>query len=206
MREVVRQFPDDLDAATLFAEAGMNLHPWGCGMRMERPKLELRRSWQRWSRSSPRSESSGRDSLLHPRRGGLAQPGTRPGRSQQLASLAPAAGHIVHMPAHIYIRTGDYAAAVKTNEEAAAVDRAYMRATGVQGIYPMMYYSHNLHFIAMCSAMDGNYLEAKKNADMLAAHVGPHVKEMPPLEGFMTIPLAVDIRFHRWADILAAAA
>ena len=62
----------------------------------------------------------------------------------------------------------------------------------------MMYYSHNLHFIAMCAAMNGNYPEAKKNADMLAAHVAPHVKEMPPLEGFMTIPIAVDIRFHRW--------
>src|SRR5438045_8283553 len=77
--------------------------------------------------------------------------------ANRLASLAPAAGHIVHMPAHIYIRTGDYAAAVKTNEQAAAVDRAYIKTTGAQGIYPMMYYSHNLHFIAMCSAMNGNY-------------------------------------------------
>ena len=77
------------------------------------------------------------------------------------------------MPAHVYIRTGDYDAAVKTNQQAAAVDRAYIKASGAQGIYPMMYYSHNLHFIAMCSAMNGNYAEAKKNADMLAAHVAP---------------------------------
>jgi hypothetical protein len=123
--------------------------------------------------------------------------------ANKLASLAPAAGHIVHMPAYIYIRTGDYESAVKTNEEAAAVDRAYIKASGVQGIYPMMYYSHNLHFIAACSAMKGNYPEARKNADMLAAHVGPHVKDMPPLEGFMTIPLAVDVRFHKWNQILA---
>ena len=66
----------------------------------------------------------------------------------------------------------------------------------------MMYYSHNLHFIAMCAAMDGNYAEAKKNGEMLAAHVAPHVKDMPPLEGFMTIPIAVNIRFHRWDDML----
>jgi hypothetical protein len=58
-----------------------------------------------------------------------------------------------------------------------------------------MYYSHNLHFIAMCSAMNGDYAEANKNADLLAAHVAPHVKDMPPLEGFMTIPIAVDVRF-----------
>jgi tetratricopeptide (TPR) repeat protein len=122
--------------------------------------------------------------------------------ANKLASLAPGAGHIVHMPAHIYIRTGDYEAAVKTNEQAATIDRSYIKASGTQGIYPMMYYSHNLHFIAMCSAMNGNYPEAKKNAELLAEHVGPAVKMMPPLEGFMTIPVAVEIRFHHWNEIL----
>jgi len=120
--------------------------------------------------------------------------------------MAPAAGHIVHMPAHVYIRTGDYAAAVKTNQDAAVVDRAYIKSSEAQGIYPMMYYSHNLHFIAMCSAMNGDYAEAKRAGDMLAAHVGPGVKQMPPLEGFMTIPAAVDVRFHKWDAILASKA
>src|SRR3984957_8699957 len=77
---------------------------------------------------------------------------------------------------------------LKPNEQAAEIDRAYLKATGVQGIYPMMYYSHNLHFIAMCSAMNGNYTESKKNAELLVGNVGPHVKDMPPLEGSMTIP------------------
>jgi len=108
----------------------------------------------------------------------------------------------VHMPAHVYIRTGDYQAAVETNEKAAEVDRAYIKATGAQGIYPMMYYSHNLHFIAMCAAMNGNYAESRKNADLLMANVAPHVKEMPPLQGFTTIPLAVEVRFHHWNEIL----
>jgi len=67
----------------------------------------------------------------------------------------------------------------------------------------MMYYSHNLHFIAMCAAMVGDYAEAHKAGDMLAAHVGPAVKDMPGLEGFMTIPMAVDVRFHKWDAILA---
>src|SRR4029077_17695404 len=92
--------------------------------------------------------------------------------------------------------------AVKTNQEAAAVDQAYIKASGAQGIYPLMYYSHNLHFIAMCAAMNGDYAEANKNAERLAAHVAPHVKDMPPLEGFMTISIAVDVRFHRWDEIL----
>ena len=85
--------------------------------------------------------------------------------ADRLAALAPGAGHIVHMPAHIYIRTGDYEAAVQTNQKAAEVDRAYIKQTSVQGIYPMMYYSHNLHFVAICGAMNGRYADARKNAD-----------------------------------------
>ena len=203
MREVVKQFPDDLDAATLFAEAGMNLHPWGLWHTDGTPEAgteEIVAALESVIRRDP-NHLGALHYYIHAVEAS-ATPERALAAANKLASLAPAAGHIMHMPAHVYVRTGDYAAAVKTNEEAAAVDRAYMKATGVQGIYPMMYYSHNLHFIAMCSAMNGNFLEAKKNADMLAAHVGPHVKEMPPLEGFMTIPLAVDIRFHRWADIL----
>jgi tetratricopeptide (TPR) repeat protein len=108
------------------------------------------------------------------------------------------------MPAHIYIRTGDYEAAVKTNQKAAQADQAYLAASKAQGIYPMMYYSHNLHFIAMCAAMNGNYPESRRGAQMLAANVGPHVKEMPALGGFMTVPLAVEVRFHKWNEILKA--
>ena len=69
-----------------------------------------------------------------------------------------------------------------------------------------MYYSHNLHFVAMCASMSGNYDESKKPAGMLASHVGPLVKDIPPLEGFMTIPMAVEVRFQKWDDILPHAA
>jgi tetratricopeptide (TPR) repeat protein len=124
--------------------------------------------------------------------------------ANRLAQLAPAAGHIVHMPAHIYIRTGDYEAAVKTNQKAALADQAYIKGGAAEGIYSMMYYSHNLHFIAMAAAMNGNYLESRGGAQLLAANVGPHVKDMPPLEGFMTVPLAVEVRFHKWNEILKA--
>src|SRR2546426_54172 len=203
MREVVKKYPDDLDAATLFAESGMNLHPWGLWHHDGSPEVgteEVVSTLESVIRRDP-NHMGAVHYYIH-----AVEASPNPERAlagaNKLASLAPAAGHIVHMPAHIYIRTGDYESAVKTNEEAAAVDRAYIKASGAQGIYPMMYYSHNLHFIAMCSSMNGNYEEAKKTADMLAAHVGPHVKDMPPIEGFMTIPIAVDVRFHRWDDIL----
>ena len=203
MRELVKQFPDDLDAATLFAESGMNLHPWGLWMVDGTPREgteEIVATLESVIKRDP-NHLGAIHYYIHSVEASKSPERALAG-ANRLAALAPAAGHIVHMPAHVYIRTGDYAAAVKTNQEAAAVDQAYIKASGAQGIYPMMYYSHNLHFIAMCSAMNGDYAEASKNADMLAAHVGPHVKDMPPLEGFMTIPIAVDVRFHKWDEIL----
>jgi len=204
MREVVKRFPDDLDAATLFAEAGMNLHPWGLWHVDGTPEEgteEIVATLESVLKRDP-DHMGAVHYYIH-----AVEASRNPERAlagaNKLAAMAPAAGHLVHMPAHVYIRTGDFAAAVKTNELAAAADRAYIKASGVQGIYPMMYYSHNLHFIAMCAAMNGNYAEAKKNGDLLAVHVGPAVKDMPPLEGFMTIPMAVDLRFHKWDSILA---
>jgi tetratricopeptide (TPR) repeat protein len=203
MRQLAAEFPDDLDAATLFAESGMNLHPWGLWHQDGTPEAgtdEIVATLESVMKRDP-NHLGAIHYYIH-----SVEASNNPERAlagaNKLAALAPGAGHIVHMPAHVYIRTGDYEAAVKTNEQAAEVDRAYIKATGVQGIYPMMYYSHNLHFVAMCGAMNGRYAEARKNADLLAANVGPHVKEMPPLEGFMTIPMAVEIRFHHWNEIL----
>ena len=203
MRQLVSEFPDDLDGATLFAEAGMNLHPWGLWHTDGTPEAgtdEIVSTLESVMKRDP-NHLGAIHYYIHAVEAS-ASPERALAGADRLAALAPAAGHIVHMPAHVYIRTGDYEAAVKTNEQAASVDRAYIKATGVQGIYPMMYYSHNLHFIAMCAAMNGNYEESRKNADLLVENVGPHVKEMPPLEGFMTIPMAVEIRFHHWNEIL----
>jgi tetratricopeptide (TPR) repeat protein len=204
MREVRKKFPDDLDAATLSAEAGMNLHPWGLWHPDGSPEEgteEIVATLESVIRRDP-NHLGAIHYYIH-----AVEASRSPERAlaaaTRLAALAPAAGHIVHMPAHVYIRTGDYESAVRTNEKAAAADQVYINATGAQGLYPMMYYSHNLHFIAVCAAMNGNYLEAKKGASMLAANVSPHLKEMEGLEGFMTVPIAVELRFHRWDNILA---
>jgi len=207
MRDMVTQFPDDLDAATLFAEAGMNLHPWGLWHVDGSPELgteEIVSTLESVLKRAP-NHFGAIHYYIH-----AVEASPNPDRAlaaaNRLAALTPAAGHLVHMPAHVYIRTGDFEAGVKTNELAAAADRAYMQAGGTPGIYPAMYYSHNLHFIAMCASMNGNYAESHKAAEMLAVHVGPHVKDMPPLEGFMTVPMAVQVRFHKWEQILAAPA
>ena len=205
MRELVKQFPDDLDAATLFAEAGMNLHPWGLWHADGTPEAgteEIMSTLESVLRRDP-NHMGAVHYYIH-----TVEASPNPERAlaaaNRLAGLAPAAGHLVHMPGHIYIRTGDFDSAVKTNEVAAEADRNYIQASKAQGIYPAMYYSHNLHFIAACASMDGDYVRAHKAAGMLVNNVGPHVKDMPPLEGFMTVPIAVEVRFQKWNEILAS--
>ncbi|HEX4642165.1 MAG TPA: hypothetical protein VH161_01815, partial [Candidatus Acidoferrales bacterium] len=116
---------------------------------------------------------------------------------------APASGHLVHMPAHIYIRTGDHEDSEKTNEAAARADEAYFAKAHPQGIYPMMYYTHVLHFIAVENAFMGNYAESIAAAKRVQEHVAPHVKEMAMLDAFYSLPLQIMVRFHRWSDVMA---
>jgi tetratricopeptide (TPR) repeat protein len=203
MREVMKKFPDDLDAATLFAESGMNLHPWGLWLLDGTPREgteEIVTTLESVIKRDPNHMGAVHYYIHAVEASG--SPERALAGANRLAELAPNAGHLVHMPSHVYIRTGDYEEAALTNEKAAAVDRAYIQASGVQGIYPAMYYSHNLHFIACVASMSGNFAQAKKAADTLAEHVRPMVKDMPPLEAFMTIPMAVNIRFQKWDDIL----
>lgn len=203
MREVVESYPDDLDAATLFAESAMDLHPWGLWNQDGTPQQgtnEIIATLESVIKRDP-NHLGAVHYYIH-----AVEASPSPERAlagaNRLAALAPAAGHIVHMPAHVYIRTGDYDAAVRTNEEAAKVDEAYIQATGAKGIYPGMYYSHNLHFIAIAASMDGNFAESKQAADRLVAHVQPMIHDMPMLEGFLTIPTAVLVRFAKWHDVL----
>jgi tetratricopeptide (TPR) repeat protein len=123
--------------------------------------------------------------------------------ARRLAGLAPASGHLVHMPAHIYIRTGDHEASEKTNEAAAQADEAFFAVAYPQGIYPMMYYTHNIHFIAVENAFLGNYAASLAAATKVQEFVGPHVKEMSMLDAFYALPLEIMVRFHRWGDIMA---
>ena len=204
MRDLVKHNPDDLEAATLFAEAGMNLHPWQLWHHDGTPEAgtkEIVATLESVLKRDP-NHIGANHYYIH-----AVEASNTPERAlssaNRLATLAPGAGHLVHMPAHTYIRTGDFDAAERTNIDAAKVDEAYIAATGAQGMYPMMYYSHNLHFIAVAAAMEGRYADSWQAADKLAAHVAPAVKDMPPLEGFMTVPIMVRVRFQKWDEILA---
>jgi tetratricopeptide (TPR) repeat protein len=204
MKELSARYPDDLDAATLYAESAMNLRPWKLWSLDGKPAEgteEIVSVLESVLRRNPDHTGANHyyihavEASLHPER---ALPS-----ANRLGTLAPAAGHLVHMPAHIYIRLGDHAAAARRNEQAIAADEAYFKRYGpVHGLYPMMYFSHNIHFLAVAHAMQGRYADAKRAADKLAAHVSPHVKDMPMLEGFLPTPLLIQIRFRRWNDLL----
>ncbi len=202
MGELVHAYPDDLDAATLYAESAMDLRPW--------------QLWTADGKPAPGTEEiiAVLESVLrrNPNHPGAihyyihtVEASPNPERALayalKLAALMPAAGHLVHMPAHIYLRTGDYEAAVQSNKDAAAADRKYIESSGAQGIYPLMYYSHNLHFLAIAFTMEGRLFDSLNAAKELDGNVGPALKEMPMLEGFLTVTPLVYVRFNRWDDI-----
>jgi tetratricopeptide (TPR) repeat protein len=124
--------------------------------------------------------------------------------AQRLPRLAPAAGHLVHMPAHVYFRIGDYARAIQANEQAAAVDEAYISCCAPRGggDYTAMYYSHNLHFLAVAAAMGGRSKEAASSAAKLAAHIDPVIDHVPALEAFGALPVLIAARQADWGAVL----
>jgi len=202
MGELVKQYPDDLDAATLFAEAAMDLRPWQLWTADGKPAEgteEIISVLESVLRRNP-NHAGAIHYYIH-----AVEASPNPERAlafaPKLPQLMPAAGHIVHMPAHIYHRTGDYVAAAESNRDAALADEAYLKRYEPRGIYPFMYYAHNLHFQAIAHSLAGQYAEAVGAAGRLDGYVGPHVKEMPMLEGYMTVTPLVRVQFQRWEEI-----
>ena len=204
MRDLWHRYPDDPDAGTLYAESMMDLHPWQLWTLDGKPgedtaeivevlSLVLRRVPQHVGANHYYIHAL--EASPHPED---ALPS-----ANRLGTMVPAAGHLVHMPSHIYNRTGFYSEAVKANQAAAAADRAYLKATGGEGgIYSIMYYSHNLHFLAHAASMEGRSAEARHAADQLVANVTPAVKSMPMAEPFLPMYPWVLVRFKQWDDIL----
>ncbi|OLD95452.1 MAG: hypothetical protein AUI36_46135 [Cyanobacteria bacterium 13_1_40CM_2_61_4] len=119
----------------------------------------------------------------------------------RLPQLMPMAGHLVHMPAHIYERVGDYQAAAKSNVNATAADEAYFSATGMHGIYSM-YYAHNLDFLAIANSMQGRYRDAIDASNKLVNFTRPMIKDMPMFEPILAKSLLMWERFHKWDEIM----
>jgi tetratricopeptide (TPR) repeat protein len=202
MRALAGRYPDDLDAATMYAESLMNLHPWKLWKPDGTPgedTVEIVAVLESVLKRDPMHPGANHY-YIHAVEASKEPQKALPSAAR-LETLVPSAGHLVHMPAHIYMRTGSYVAAEKANAVAADVDRAYIRETGAQGMYPMMYYTHNLHFESAAACMAGRYAAAKKAGDALFADAFPGVAGMPMLEIFLLQPTFVALRFQKWEEI-----
>jgi tetratricopeptide (TPR) repeat protein len=206
MGELSKRYPDDLDAATLYAESMMNLRPWKLWSLDGKPAegtLEIVSVLEGVLRRNP-NHPGANHYYIHAVEASTSADRALPS-ADRLGKLAPNAGHLVHMPSHIYIRTGDYSKAAQANVAAIAVDRDYMMKTGDQGLYVMIYYHHNIHFLASASAHKGRYADSIKAARELEASVSPHLAAMPMLEMFRPYPIVSLVRFGRWDDVLKEA-
>jgi len=205
MRQLAASYPDDPDAVTLYAESMMDLNPWQLWTADGKPAAntaEIVAQLEAVLRAYP-NHVGANHFYIH-----AVEASPNPERAlpsaARLQTLVPDAGHLVHMPAHIYQRTGDFQDAANSNVAAIQADRAYVERTGTQGsMYDMMYYTHNLHFLTMACAMQGNSKCAIETSQEMVRHVSPGVKEMPMLEGFVAWLPFMLARFHQWDDILA---
>jgi tetratricopeptide (TPR) repeat protein len=204
MREMVAKYPDDVDAATMFGESLMMLRPWQLWSLEGEPApgtLELVAVLESVLRRDP-NHPGANHFYIHAVEASRNLERAIPS-AMRLMTLTPGAGHLVHMPGHIFLQTGDFDLAADTNVTASAADRAFIERTGATGVYPLMYWTHNIHFVAYARAQQGRYEEAKQAANEMVANVGDGDREMQMLEGFRLYPLMVDLRFHRWDTILA---
>jgi tetratricopeptide (TPR) repeat protein len=203
MGDLAARFPDDLDVATLYAESLMNLRPWRLYTKDGAPE-------------------PGTDAIVAALEGVMARNPAHPGANHyyihaveasrtperalpqagRLETLVPGAGHLVHMPAHVYIRTGQYARSAKSNADAAAVDEKYITATGASGLYPMMYYTHNVQFESAAAMFAGHFAQARAAAQRTVTLAEPLADQMVMAEPFAAQEAAVLVRFGQWAPLL----
>ena len=205
MRGLAAAYPADLDAQVLYAESLMDLHPWQLWTADGRPSEvteEVMRVLESVLARDPLHPGANHY-YIHTMEGSPT-PEKALASARRLETLVPAGGHLVHMPAHIYARTGRFHASANSNAAAAAIDERYMRRTGSRvGMYPLMYYNHNVHFESYAAAMAGQYARARRTAGKLIANVTPFISDMPMLEGFLPQQDYVLLRFSKWNDLLA---
>jgi tetratricopeptide (TPR) repeat protein len=204
MREVARRFPEDLDAATLFADALMNLRPWDLWKpdgTMQPETAEILATLERVLQASP-DHPGALHLYIHAVEGG-PDPARGEAAADRLAPLMPGAGHLVHMPAHIYWRVGRYADAVDVNVRAVQADKAYFATREPSPIYKGLYYPHNLDFIWQSASMAGRSADTIRAAREFAAAVpAAMLREMPDMETAPAAPYFALARFGRWEEVL----
>jgi tetratricopeptide (TPR) repeat protein len=204
MKKLHERFPNDLDAATLYVESMMDLRPWGYWQRDGAPHAgttEVVALAERVMARNPKHPGA-LHMYIH-----LVESTSTPERAEKAAdtllTLMPAAGHMVHMPAHIYQRVGRYADAIKSNQLAIAADVDYITQCRAQGLYPTGYYPHNIHFLWFAATFDGQSTLAIQSAKELAQKIDDDTLKAAPFTVGFRMPYYYALtRFGRWEEML----
>ncbi|NJR39615.1 MAG: hypothetical protein HC781_13375 [Leptolyngbyaceae cyanobacterium CSU_1_4] len=209
MRQVVQQYPDDLEAATLFSEALMDTSPWNYWAEDGTPKpegAEIIATLESVLKRNPKHPGA---LHLYIHAVEAERPELAAAAADRLRDLNINTGHLIHMPGHIYIRVGRYQDAVVANQQAAAADAEYARQHDPEGIYPVAYMPHNHHFLWYAAVMSGQQQVALQAAQQTANLVNSSLMREAgygTLQHYAMIPLFTAVKFGRWDEILAQAA
>ena len=205
MEALSSKYSDDTDAASLYAEALMNTMPWNYWAEDGNPKpdtIKVINTIESVLDKDP-NHPLAIHLYIH-----AVEASSDPGRAEEaadrLADLVPGAGHLVHMPSHIYWRVGRYEDASLANIAAAKVDEEYISQCNAQGFYPALYYPHNVHFLWAASTMEGMSDLSIESAIKVSNYVSPEqIRNIPFLEFFHTIPLLSYVRFAKWDKVFS---
>jgi tetratricopeptide (TPR) repeat protein len=210
LRGVVRRHPQDLEARTLYAEALMDLSPWKYWTREGKPRENTREILAQLEHVMARNPDHPGANHFYIHAVEAVQPERAVAAAERLAGLMPGAGHIVHMPGHIYVRVGRYADAIKANEHAIHADETYIADHNpAMGIYVAGYYPHNYDFLAFAASMIGRDAQSISAAEKMATLIAPEMMRAPGMafaQKHFTRHLEMKVRFGRWDDILRAEA
>ncbi|MRI00354.1 hypothetical protein GH721_07360 [Kriegella sp. EG-1] len=203
MTKVVKNFPEDANIQILYAASIMNTVPWNYWDKNGNPSpniMEAKAALEKAMKLEPENPG-GHHYYIHMVE--LPYPDLGVQSADKLTSLMPGAGHIVHMPSHIYIRVGRYLDAVKVNQTAILADEDYISQCFAQGLYPLAYYPHNIHFLWSSASLLGDSKiaidAAKKTAEKVPTG---ELVTLPFLQDFASTPLLAYTRFGKWNEIL----
>ena len=204
MGKLVETYPEDMDAASLYSEALMNTMPWNYWLDDGKPRSDTVKVITKLEEVLEKEPDHPLAIHLYIH---AVEASNSPERAEsaadRLGSLVPGAGHLVHMPAHIFWRVGRYHDASEANIKAAKVDEEYIAQCNAQGFYPAAYYPHNIHFLWAASTMEGRSELSIESALKVSKYVSlEQIKMFPTIEYFHTIPLLSYVRFGKWDEIL----
>jgi tetratricopeptide (TPR) repeat protein len=204
MKKVAASYPDDLDAATLYAESLMDLRPWNYWKPDGTPYEGTNEIVRQLKKVIARNPNHPGACHYYIHAVEAVDPQAAVPCAERLAKLMPGEGHMVHMPAHIYIRVGRWNDAVLANQHAIHTDEMFIEGQHPMGVYPLAYYPHNIHFLAFASTMAGRSAQAIEAAGTLTSKVNlDAARQVGMLQEMLPYHTLTLTTFGRWDDVLA---